>query len=163
MERWENRYAHSRGGASRGMEHSRVDRIRNILLILMTVALLGVGIAGGQAIVFRASAGDAIIQRMATECGDAVNQVNTLSRYGGSDSAQLLGKIRANIHAVDVCNETYAALYGSQLVQDNVFTQLYNTVDSYMGKLKNGSSSLDEQTSLAADLAELQSLIQNLP
>ncbi len=162
MERWENRYAHGRGGASRSVEHSKADRIKNILLILLAVALLGIGIAGGRAIAFRAGTGEKILQRMMTECGDAVGQVNTLSRYGGSDSAALLGKIRANIHAVDACNQLYASLYGKQLVASDTLNQLYATVDSYMDKLKNGSSSLDEQTSLAEDLAALQALLQTL-
>lgn len=159
MERWENRYAHSRGGAMHGADHSRFDRIRSALLILLTVALLGVGIAGGQAIGFRAKAGDTLVARMVTECNEAVNQVNTLSRYGGSDSAVLVGKIRASIHAMDVCNELYASYYGSQVVHQGVFTGLYNTIDSYMAKLKNGTTTMEEQTNLLGDLTALQDLL----
>ena len=48
MDRWENRYTHGRTGGGRAMEHSRMDRIKSILLILMAVALLGVGIVGIQ-------------------------------------------------------------------------------------------------------------------
>lgn len=159
MERWENRYAHSRGGAARGLEHTRFDRIRSALLILLTVALVGVGIAGGQAIAFRAKAGETLVARMVTECNEAVNQVNTLSRYGGSDSAVLVGKIRASIHAMDVCNELYASYYGSQVVHQGVFTGLYDTIDSYMAKLKNGTTTMEEQTNLLGDLTALQDLL----
>ena len=162
MERWENRYAHSRTGAARGVEHSRTERVRNILIILMAVALVGVGIAGGQAIVFRGKADDSILQSMVTECGEAVNQVNTLSRHGGSDSAALIGKIRANVHAVDAYNSLYTTLYGGQLVNQGVFTQLYSTIDSYMGKLKNGSATMEEQTNLLNDLTALQTLLLQL-
>lgn len=160
MERWENRYAHSRSGAARGVEHSRVERVRNILIILMAVALLGVGIAGGQAIAFRGKADDLILQRMATECGDAVSQVNTLSRYGGSDSAALIGKIRANVHAVDAYNSLYTSLYGGRVVDQSVFTQLYSVIDSYMSKLKNGSATMEEQTNLLNNLTTLQTILQ---
>ena len=159
MERWENRYAHSRGGAARGVEHSRFDRMRSVLLILLTVALVGVGIAGGQAIAFRAKAGDTLVARMVTECNEAVNQVNTLSRYGGSDSAVLVGKIRACIHAMDVCNELYAGYYGGQVVQQSTFTTLYNTIDSYMAKIKNGTTTMEEQTHLLEGLTALQKLL----
>lgn len=162
MERWENRYAHSRSGAARGVEHSRTDRIRNILLILMAVALLGVGIAGGQAITFRGKTDDVILARMLTECSSAINHVNTLSRYGGSDSVELIAKIRANIHAVDAYNELHSALYGSALVAQSSFTTLYATVDSYMGKFKNGTTTMEEQTNLLHDLTALQTLLQEL-
>ena len=64
MERWENRYAHSRGGAVRGVEHSRADRIKNILLILLTVALVGVSIAGGQAIALRLEISSEILREV---------------------------------------------------------------------------------------------------
>lgn len=162
MERWENRYAHSRSGAARGAEHARIEKVRSILLILLTVALIGVGIAGGQAIAFRGKAGDVIIARMVTECNEAVNQVNTLSRYGGSDSAVLVGKIRACIHAMDVLNGVYASYYGGQVVHQGTFTSLYNTIDSYMAKLKNGTTTMEEQTNLLGDLTALQTLLMDM-
>lgn len=162
MERWENRYAHSRAGAVRGVEHSRFDRVRSILLILLTVALVGIGIAGGQAIAFRGQAEETLVSRMITECNEAVNLVNTLSRYGGSDSAVLIGKIRANVHAVDVCNGLHGSYFGGAPVPQATFTQLYNTIDSYMAKLKNGTTTMEEQTNLQINLTELQSLLQAL-
>lgn len=162
MERWENRYANGRSGAARGVEHSRADRVRTILIILLAVALLGVGIAGGRAMAFRDQADKSIIARMVSECGEAVSQINTLSRYGGSDSAALIGKIRANVHAVDAYNSLHTSLYGSQLVPQNVFAGIYTNIDSYMGKLKNGTATIEEQTNLANGLTALQTLLQGL-
>lgn len=162
MERWENRYAHSRSGAARGVEHSRMERIRTILLILMAVALLGVGIAGGQAIAFRGKTDDVILARMQTECNDAINHVNTLSRYGGSDSVELIAKIRANVHAADVYNDLHFTLYGNTLVNKTAFTTLYATIDSYMAKFKNGTTTMEAQTNLLHDLTALQTLLQEL-
>ena len=162
MERWENRYAHSRAGAVRGVDHSKAERVRTIAIILLLVALIGVGIAGGQAIAFRADADDMLRQRMLTECNEAVNQVNTLSRYGGSDSAALIGKIRACVHAVDAYNNLHASLYGGMLVPADTFTRVYDTIDSYMSKLKNGTTTMEEQTNLLTDLTELQTRLQSL-
>lgn len=162
MERWENRYAHSRTGAVRGVEHSRADRVRNLAIILLLVALIGVAIAGGQAIAFRGKTDDVIAQHMLMECNEAVNQVNTLSRYGGSDSAALIGKIRACVHAVDVYNDLHWDLYGNMPVSQTTFTRLYETIDSYMGKLKNGTTTMEEQTNLLNDLTALQTLLQGL-
>ena len=162
MERWENRYAHSRGGAARVVEHSRFERVRSMIMILMAVALIGVGIAGGQAIAFRGKAGDTLVARMLTECNEAISQINTLSRYGGSDSAVIVGKIRAHIHAVDVCNALHASYYGGQLIPQATFTQFYATIDSYMTKLKNGTTTMDEQTTLQTALTALQATLQEL-
>ncbi len=160
MERWENRYTHSRAGGARTMEHSRADRIKNILIILMAVALLGVGIAGAQAIAFRADTEELMVARALTECGSAISQVNTLSRSGGSDTAGALGKIRANINAVDVINGMMQSLYGRALAPQTAFSNLYAVIDSYSAKLKNGSSAIEELTNLGDGLTNLYDLLQ---
>lgn len=159
MERWENRYAHGRSGGSRTVEHTRADRVKNILIILLTVALLGVGIAGIQAIIFRGEAEELIIARTLTECGEAVNHVNTMSRSGGSDTAGTLGKIRANVNAIDVLSSLSQTLYGRELAPRAAFTELYDVIDSYSGKLKNGTSTIDELTRLSDELSNLQLLL----
>ena len=161
MERWENRYANGRKGNVRAVEHSRADRVKMIIIILLAVALLGVGIAGGQAIAFRSEAQDLMRTRALTECGSAVNQVNTLSRSGGSDTAGALGKIRANVNAIDVLSNLCQSLYGRPLVPQSVFTELYGIIDSYSAKLKNGTSTIDELTRLGDGLTNLHQLLQN--
>jgi len=160
MERWENRYANGRKGNVRAVEHSRADRVKMIIIILLAVALLGVGIAGGQAIAFRSEAKDLMRIRALTECGSAVNQVNTLSRSGGSDTAGALGKIRANVNAIDVLSNLCQTLYGRPLVPQSVFTELYGIIDSYSAKLKNGTATIDELTRLGDGLTNLQQLLQ---
>ena len=162
MERWENRYANGRSGGARAVEHPKAERIRTILIILLAVALIGIAISGAQAMAFRDKADETIIHRMVNECGEAVSHMNTLSRYGGSDSASVIGKIRADVHAIDGYNELYNNLYGQHLVQKSVFTSIYAYIDSYMGKLKNGSATMEEQTNLTNELSVLQTLLQNL-
>lgn len=159
MERWENRYAHSRTGGARGVEHSRADRVRSILIILLVVALAGVGTAGGQAIAFRGEAKKMLQARALTECNDAVSQVNTLSRSGGSDTPELLGKIRANVHAVEVLSSMNVSFYGRELAPAVNFTELYSIIDSYSAKLKNGSATIEELTNLSDRLTALQTLL----
>ena len=156
MERWENRYANGRKGNVRAVEHSRGDRVRIIIIILLAVALLGVGIAGGQAIAFRSDAEELLVARALTECSDAVNQVNTLSRSGGSDTAGALGKIRANINAVDVLSGMRQTLYGHALAPQSLFAELYSIIDSYSAKLRNGTSTIEELTNLGDALTRLQ-------
>ncbi len=160
MERWENRYANGRKGNIRAAEHSRADRIKTIMIILMAVALLGVGIAGGQAIAFRGEAKELMVTRALTECSNAVNQANTLSRSGGSDTAGALGKIRANVKAVEVLNGIHQSLYGSAFVPQSNFTDIYSIIDSYSGKLKNGTATIEELTLLGDALGNLHAMLE---
>ena len=159
MERWENRYTHGRGSA-RTVEHTRADRVKIIVIIALFVALFGVGIAGGRAMAFRGQVHDALATRALVECNEAVNQVNNMSRSGGSDTAGALGKVRANIKAVDVLSSLSQSMYGNALVPQNVFTDLYAVIDSYSGKLKNGTSAIDEITRLTEGLNNLQNMLQ---
>ena len=161
MERWENRYANGRSGGRRSSEPSRAERIMFIALILLAVVALGVGIVGGQAIADRNKAEKMMVTRAVTECSDAIGHVNNLSRSGGSDTAGALGKIRANIKAVDVLNSLHQSLYGRALAPQSTFAELYGIIDSYSGKLKNGAAVIvEEQTNLVASLTALQSLLQ---
>ncbi len=156
MERWENRYTH---GPGRTADHSRADRIKNIVIILLAVALVGVGIAGFQAIAFKGQSRDLIVARAMTECSAAVNSANTLSRSGGSDTAGMLGKIRANVNAMDVLSEMHQSLFGRELAPQASFSQLYTVIDSYSAKLRNGTATIEELTNLSDGLLNLQTML----
>ena len=158
MERWENRYTHGRGGG-RAVDHSRLERVKNIAIILLIVALTGIGIAGFQAIAFKGEAQDLIVARAVNECSAAVSSVNSMSRSGGSDTAGMLGKIRANINAVDVLSGIHQSLYGRELAPRADFTQLYSIIDSYSAKLRNGTATIEELTNLSDGLTALQNLV----
>lgn len=162
MERWENRYTHGRSGGAHGGEHSRAERVRSIAIILLVVALVGVGIVGGKAMDFRGKSEEALVARAVIECGDAVSHVNTLSRSGGSDTAAVLGKIRANVHAVELLSGLCLSLHGHEIAPATSFTELYSIIDSYSAKLKNGSATIDELTNLSNRLATLQTLLQEV-
>lgn len=161
MERWENRYANGRSGNGRTAEHSRMERVKNIIIILMAVALLGVGISGFQAIAFKGKAQDLLVARAMTECSQAVGHVNSMSRSGGSDTAGMLGKVRANINAIDVLSGISQSLYGQEFAPRATFTQLYGIIDSYSAKLRNGTSTIEELTNLADGLTSLQTMLNN--
>lgn len=162
MERWENRYANGRSGGRRSNEPSRTERMMFIALILLAVVALAVGIVGGQAIADRSKTKEMMVTRAITECADAVNQVNNLSRSGGSDTAGALGKIRANIKAVDTLSTMRQSLYGGALAPQSTFTELYGIIDSYSAKLKNGTATIDELTRLGDVLTSLQQILQDI-
>jgi hypothetical protein len=140
-----------------------LERVRNIALILLTIALIGVGIAGGQAIAFRSRTDATFLNRMQTECSEAVGLANSLARNGSAESTAVLGRIRAYVHAVDTLNSVGNTLHGGNrlLVPESSFTELYAVIDSYSAKLKNGAAVIvEEQTNLVAQLTALQSLLQ---
>ena len=127
----------------------------------LAVVTLAVGIVGGQAIADRSRTKEMMATRALTECSDAVNQVNNLSRSGGSDTAGALGKIRANIKAVETMSTMRQSLYGGALAPQSTFNDLYAIIDSYSAKLKNGSSTIDDLTRLGEVLTGLQLLLQD--
>lgn len=159
MERWENRYARSRNGDNRGVEHSRAERVRSIAIILLLVLLVGGSIVSVQAFAFRGSCDKSMLSRAMTECGEAINHVTTLSRTNGSDTATVLGKIRSNIHAIDTLSTLHQSLYGRAFAPAADFTELYSVIDSYYAKLKTGSATTDELTKLGDQLTVLQALL----
>lgn len=161
MDKWSNRYAHNQGGV-RPADRSRGDRVRSLLLILMVVALAGVSIIGAQAIAFRSGAGKEITDQMRLECSRAVNLTKDLSRSGGSETAEILGRIRSDVHAVDVLNELNNELYGSYLLPVSAFDELENIISSYHARLRNGSTIIDVQTELTSALTSLETLIAGL-
>lgn len=162
MDRWGDKYTHGRSAGARPVERTRADRVRSIFIIVLAVALVGVGIVGGQAIAFRNQAQDKLAARALVECSEAVNHVNSMSRSGGSDTAGMLGKIRANIKAVDVLSSLSQSMYGRPLVAQSHFTDLYAIIDSYSGKLKIGTTAIDELTRLSDGLNSLQTLLQQI-
>ncbi len=159
MENWGNRYTHGRGG--RAADHSRAERVKNVIIILLAVALVGIGIVGFQAIAFKGDARDLVVARAMTECNNAVSIANSLSRSGGSDTAGMLGKIRANVNAVDVLSGVHQSLFGRELAPRASFTGLYNIIDSYSAKLRNGTATIEELTNLADGLTALQLIISD--
>ena len=82
MERWENRYAHTRTHTAGMVEHGKKERMKTLAIILLFVLLVGMVIAGGQAIAFRDGGAEKITSRMKSESSDAVSLAVNLSRYG---------------------------------------------------------------------------------
>lgn len=162
MERWENRYANGRKGGKLRQEHSRLDRFLIPASIVMAIVLVALVITTVQSAAFRGEAKDMMIARAITECSDAVNHVNNLSRTNGSDTMGTLGKIRANIKAVDVLSNMRQTLFGRPLAPQSTFTELYAIIDSYSAKYLKGSVATEELTNLGAGLTNLQNLLQEV-
>ncbi len=140
------------------------ERIRNILLLLLTVACILLAIFGGRAMGFQADAHTTFVRRIQTECNDALSLTSSLSRTAGANSAATLGRIRSHLYAMDTINQLNVGLQGAggYLVNNDVFTQLYALLDDYSDKLITGMQTGDLQTELTNSLTNLSLLVSQL-
>lgn len=140
------------------------ERIRNILLIVLTVACILLAIFGGRAMGFQADTESTFVHRMQTECNDALTLTGSLSRTAGANSAATLGRIRSHVYAMDTINQLNVGLQGAggYLVDNDVFTQLYALLDDYSGKLTTGMQTGDLQTELTTALTTLTGIVDQL-
>lgn len=154
---WSSRYEGKRDGAV-SVNHVAAERVRNLLLILLTVALLGVGIAGGQAIAFRAKCDETMISRMLSECEEALVSARNLARNGSAESSVVLSRIRGNVQSIRALNEVSGQLHNRSdyVVTAASLAELDTVINSYFTKLKNGSVVTEELTNLTALLTTLQ-------
>lgn len=157
INQWSDKYSHGRvgstvpGGAPRG-------RYMGPVLVILLVLLAVLAVFGGRAIAYQATSERVFVSKMLEECDDSLDSVKTLSRSGGADSAAILGKIRANIHAIDAINVVRNNISGGggYYVQPDVFTRLYSVIDSYSNNLKLGNVTIENLNDLTLGLEALK-------
>lgn len=113
---------------------------------------------------YRAGARNFLVSRMRTECESAVNASKMLSRTISSNSNSQLAYVRSGVYAMDVLNQTYAALEGdgSYPVDPTSFTNLYSVIDSYYSRLATGTQTTDPMAALTEQLDALQTTVAAL-
>lgn len=164
MNRWTNKYSYGPGGAANTPARALGGRLRSVLLVVLLAAVVVLGVWGGQAIVYQSKCEPAFVSQMLTECDSAITTANTLSRSGGAESAAILGRIRASIHAIDAINEVNNIIESGNgyFVPTAVFTDLYAIIDSYSNNLKLGNVTIEDQNNLVNALANLNTLLDGL-
>lgn len=160
---WSTRYEGKRDG-SQPVNHAAAERVRNLFLILLIVALLGVGIAGGQAIAFRSSFNETTVSRMLSECEEALGQARNLARNGSAESSVVLSRIRGNVQSVRALNEVSSQLHNRNdyVVAASSLAEIDAVIDSYFTKLKNGSVVTEDLTQLTSLLTNLQETLSEM-
>ena len=136
-----------------------LNRVRNALILVLLAAVILLAVFGGRAISFEAETRSTFIQRMQTECNDAVSLTTALSRTAGASSSATLGKIRSHVYAMDAINQLNVGLGGNYLISNDIFTSLYAIIDDYSNRLITGMVTGDSQTALANALTTLQQTI----
>lgn len=132
------------------------------LTVALLIALGAMLIFGMPALSYKGQSEGTFTKRMMAECDDALTLANNLSRNGAADSYATLGRIRSDIHAVNVINEVHNTIAGSYYVQPYVFTNIFSIIDSYNNNLKLGNVTMQNLTDLVNSLNELRVMLEAL-
>ena len=145
--------ANGNGASLTQMKRSRLKDLLILLLVGMLIAALVIGIP---ALRQNSETRALYIQRIQTECDEAIRLTSTLSRNAGADSASILARIRSNLYAIRVISGLHASKFGGELVSEDRILTLQNTVDRYLTYLTTGMDTGEYQTTLQTSMEELQ-------
>ena len=148
------------GGVS--MTQMKGNRIRDLLILVLAGLLIAALALGVPAMMKQNDTRTLYIQRMQSECDDAIRLTSTLSRNAGADSASILARIRSNLYAIRMISNLNTAEGGGVLVDDERIMTLTNTVDRYLTYLTTGMDTGEYQTALQVSLSELQEIARSL-
>ena len=131
------------------------------ILLVLVVALAAVSVT---TVAKLSSVNSRNIAMMQEQCRDAVVLSTTLSRTASSSSAATVGKIRADVHAIDVINQMKMLQDGTNhaYVSTELISRIYTILDAYSNQLITGMSTMEEQTNLSAALQELSAALSGL-
>lgn len=132
-----------------------------LILLVLVVALAAVSVT---TVAKLSSVNSRNIAMMQEQCRDAVALSTTLSRTASSSSAATVGKIRADVHAIDVINQMKMLQDGTNhaYVSTELISRIYTILDAYSNQLITGMSTMEEQTNLSAALQELSAALSGL-
>ena len=148
------------GGATQGQVLR--NRVKNILLLLLVLAVAALCFFGVPAIRARQEQKALMIQRIQAECDEALRLTATLSRNAGADSAAILAKIRSNLYAIRTVNNLSNSSGFGLLLNGDYLSGLQDQVDRYLSYITTGMDTGEYQTNLQNSLNELQGLAETL-
>ena len=150
------------GDGSMPLSQVNRNRIKNILIMLLLIALAVLLVISLPLMKSRDDNRANYIQQIQKECKEAYNETNALSRTAGADSAAILSRVRSNIHAVRIINNLSGADGGRMLLEDERLLTLQNMVDQYLQYLTTGMDTGGKTTNLQTALIELQDIVSVL-
>ncbi len=155
------RYSQDMGGTEPRFRR-RIEQIKSILILVLIAAVAALCIIMIPQVKNQQSEYSLLIQRMQSECDEAVRQTAGLSRNAGADSAAILAKVRCNIYSVRLLNNLASAQGKGQPVSEETLMELQNTIDRYLSFLTTGMDTGEYQTNLQNGLISLQNLVNEL-
>lgn len=155
------RYSQANGnGAS--LTQMKRSRLKDLLILVLAGLLIASLVIGIPALQRGNGTRSIYIQRIQTECDEAIRQTSTLSRNAGADSASILARIRSNLYAIRMISGLNASQGGGELVSEDRILTLQNTVDRYLTYLTTGMDTGEYQTTLQTAMEELQEELSSL-
>ena len=155
------RYSQANGNTA-SLSQLKRSRLKDLLILVLFGLLVASLVIGIPALQQGNSTRTTYIQKMQTECDEAVRQTSSLSRNAGADSASILARIRSNLYAIRTVSSLNAARSGEILVSEDRILTLQNTVDRYLTYLTTGMDTGEYQTTLQLALEELQTELNAL-
>ena len=150
------------GDGSMPLSQVNRNRIKNILIMLLLIALAVLLVISLPLIKSRENNRTNYIQQIQKECKEAYNETNALSRTAGADSAAILSRVRSNIHAIRIINNLSGTDGSRALLEDERLLTLQNMVDQYLQYLTTGMDTGGYTTNLQTALIELQDIVSVL-
>ena len=148
-------------GQNTSLSQIKRNRFRNILILLLAAGLIVLAVFAYPAFTRQKEERRTVIQKMFSECNDAVKLTTTLSRTGGSMSMPTLAQIRSNLYAIKALNDTFDN--GGHLIRQEEVQDLLDSVDNYMKYLNNAGMDTGEyQTNLTTSLNALLERLNEL-
>jgi uncharacterized membrane protein YqgA involved in biofilm formation len=140
------------------------QQVSKVLSIVLVIAVVVLGIIGGNAMRFEGKEQTLFRERMQNEAGEAIAQVNNLSRTGGSNTANLLGKLRQHVYAMQTLQVIHVGLRGNsqQVLDASVFDTIYTVIDTFDARLQTGQQTKEPQTQLLTLLTDLKTKIDGI-
>ena len=140
----------------------RRNRIKTGIILLLIAMVAALGVIGIPAFLARQDQRTLYLQRIQSECDDALKLTASLSRNAGADSAAILARIRSNIYAIRTVSSLSASSGFHLLVDEDVVMTLQNLVDRYLSYITTGMDTGEYQTNLQNALASLQESLRQL-
>ena len=139
-------------------------RGRGIVMLILLALVVALAVVSVTTVAKLSSVNSRNIAMMQEQCRDAVALSTTLSRTASSSSAATVGKIRADVHAIDVINQMKMLQDGMNhaYVSTELISRIYTILDAYSNQLITGMSTMEEQTNLSAALQELSAALSGL-
>ena len=150
------------GDGNMSLSQMNRNRIRNIIILLLLAAVVALLVLSIPMLQGKGNTHKLYIQQMQKECKEAYADTASLSRTAGADSAQILARVRCNIHAMRVINNLSNAENGHPFVEDERLQDLLNNVDRFLGVLSTGMATGEHATTLQNALSELQDIVSYL-
>ncbi len=135
-------------------------RVLTILCAVLLIATAVLAVTGIRNSGYRGQAEAQIRQRMISASAAAIDEINRMNSIVTSNTPARLAKVRQYVYLIDQLNSLSMSLNGGEAgrrIADDVFTALYNDLDSLDTTIQaNKSSTQDGRTFLLGHLELLQ-------